>query len=522
MMAACILLLSQCATRGRITGGPRDETPPQIILEESTPNQQTNFEVQPITITFDEWVQLKDPINQILISPPTERNGKTRVKGKSVIFEFHEDEVLRENATYSINFGEAIQDLNESNAVTNFSFVFSTGTSIDSLSLEGKVIDALTGEPVENATVMLYEDTADSVVTTKKPFYANRTSKSGDFTITNVKEGEFKVAAIQDANLNYKWDPASEPIAFLDSLVSIDASQVTSLRLVMSQPDGRLQRDRPDTTGWNTAIFAFNREPHSVEVTSSLPDQNLHVALENNTLWAYYPPSPSPFDLYFSEDLTGWTDTVRLSTNALPPTSKLARKSKWRNSFHVADPIKVCVDRPMISLDTSLIRLESGGNVWPATVEIFDSIPFCLELESNWQADSTYDLTILPDALTGIGGVTNDTITERFPIANPDRFGNMIVTVGGLNPDYNYVMDILKDNGKSQYTFASKGRSTVIQEVEHLKPGKFKLRIIEDANNNGRWDAADYLKKRQAEAIQEIALEELRANWDLEVDHKWK
>ena len=118
-------LLIACAQQQPLTGGNKDEVPPQINQELSTPNFQTNFTKQTIEFTFDEYIQLQSVTKQLVISPPLERLPKVTTKLRKLIFEFPEEEVLKENATYSINFGDAVKDLTEGNPVPNFKFIFS-------------------------------------------------------------------------------------------------------------------------------------------------------------------------------------------------------------------------------------------------------------------------------------------------------------------------------------------------------------------------------------------------------------
>ena len=126
-----------CGNQVPLTGGPRDESPPVLDTLESTRNNQIRFEKQPINLTFDEFVNLRDASKQILISPPLDKPPIINSRLKKVSVAFDEDEVLKENATYVINFGNSIVDFNEGNKLENYTFVFSTGDYIDSLSIKG-------------------------------------------------------------------------------------------------------------------------------------------------------------------------------------------------------------------------------------------------------------------------------------------------------------------------------------------------------------------------------------------------
>ena len=221
-----IFFLTNCANPIPPTGGPKDERPPQLDTLNSTRNMQIRFEKKDIVLAFDEWVELKDAFNQVVVSPPLEYRPTIERKKKTIQFKFDEREVLRDSATYVINFGEAIKDLTEGN-VAPIVFVFSTGDYIDSLSTEGTIVDAYTNEPVKDVIFMLYENLADSVFRTERPFYFARTDEAGKFVVNNMKSGTFKATALIDNNLNYRFDSEAEKIAFLDSTITIKGIEKT-------------------------------------------------------------------------------------------------------------------------------------------------------------------------------------------------------------------------------------------------------------------------------------------------------
>ena len=238
LMASVFLLLQllwfNCATPVAPDGGPKDEIPPALDSVGTTPNFQTNFEKQRIELTFDEWVKLDDVFNQVVISPPLQKKYVTSIKGKTVRFEFDEEEVLRDSATYTINFGEAVKDLTESNPAENLRFVFSTGDFLDSLEMSGMIVDALTNEPVEKVLFMLYENLSDTVVRTDLPFYFARTDKSGRFTIRNIKSGTFKGFALLN-DFGYTFDQPNEQIGFPDEFILINDTIENNIKVKLFQ-----------------------------------------------------------------------------------------------------------------------------------------------------------------------------------------------------------------------------------------------------------------------------------------------
>jgi hypothetical protein len=196
------LLFSNCAQIAPLTGGERDKIAPKIVSDKSTPNFQKNFSKQPILLTFDEWISLNDVNAQVVVSPPLAERPKIGLNGRTLRFEFAPNEVLRENATYTINFGDAVKDLTEQNIAKDLRFVFGTGGGLDSLKCRVKVIDATDDNAQESILVMLYDDFSDSVVQKSRPFYFSKTDKSGVATIENVRAGKFKVFALKDGDNN--------------------------------------------------------------------------------------------------------------------------------------------------------------------------------------------------------------------------------------------------------------------------------------------------------------------------------
>lgn len=219
LLAAGTLAMIACANPVAPTGGPKDTTPPEIIR--SVPeNQSVNFSSDRVTITFSEFVNLKDINTQLMVSPPLSEQPDFLMKGKTLTMKFRE--ALRENTTYNFFFGDAIVDITESNPIPGYSFTFSTGPVIDSLSMSGKVLNAFTLQPVKGAFVMLYDSISDSIPYKSRPYYVARTSESGEFRLNNLRSNKYLMFALTDINSNYIYDMPTEDIGFSDTLVEPD------------------------------------------------------------------------------------------------------------------------------------------------------------------------------------------------------------------------------------------------------------------------------------------------------------
>ncbi|MDP2236062.1 MAG: Ig-like domain-containing protein [Bacteroidales bacterium] len=215
------IFLSKCANPVMPIGGEKDTTPPRVVR--SVPeNYSVNFEGRLISIEFNEFVKLDKINQQALISPPLQKNPEYRIKGKSVQVRFQED--LKENTTYTVFFGNAIVDLTENNPLEAYSFVFSTGSILDSMSMAGNLQFAFNKKVAEGAFVLLYRDEndtipADSLPFRVKPYYVARADKKGDFRFRNLRNEPYRMYALEDKNSNFLYDKGGEAIGFVDELV---------------------------------------------------------------------------------------------------------------------------------------------------------------------------------------------------------------------------------------------------------------------------------------------------------------
>jgi hypothetical protein len=230
-MPVVLILLAGCAKVGAPTGGIKDTTPPKYVDGEPE-NRSTGFTGNDISFRFDEYIQFKDLNRELMVSPPMKVKPEVRLRDKTVKIQL-KDKLLPET-TYTINFGNAISDLNEGNLLPDFEFVFSTGKQIDSLSVAGRALSAFDHKPLkdEEVTLMLYDNLSDSAPLKQIPRYIGRANKDGLFTINNIHPDTFRIIALGDANANLKYDPGSEWIAFLDTFLIINAQTVKPITFI--------------------------------------------------------------------------------------------------------------------------------------------------------------------------------------------------------------------------------------------------------------------------------------------------
>jgi len=215
------ILESGCATIGTPTGGPRDSIAP-VLLNANPPNGSLHFNENRITLTYDEYVQLMKLQDNLLVSPTPKIIPNVDFKLKTVTIKIRD--TLEPNTTYRFDFGNSIADNNEGNAIKHFSYIFSTGSYIDSLQFSGNVQLAETGKKDSTLLVFLYKDLGDSAVLKHKPRYIARLDSMGNFTFHNLPRGIYNVFALKDEGGQKIYNHPDELFAFADSTVNVSDS----------------------------------------------------------------------------------------------------------------------------------------------------------------------------------------------------------------------------------------------------------------------------------------------------------
>ena len=513
-----ILSLGSCHNQIQLTGGPKDENPPVLDTTISTPNNQVNFEKQDITLYFDEFVTVKDPIKQILVTPPLIYTPKVTERLERVTFEFDEKEILKENATYVINFGESIVDYNESNKLENFTMVFSTGDYIDSLSIRGSVIDAKTQDASAEYLVMLYESVYDSVVYKEKPFYFARTDMEGQFEISNLRADTFKIFVLNDKNVNYTYDYGEE-IGFSDSLIYLTDSSSYDIAL-----ESFLEQSEALYLSYESILqgqlrLEFDQAPNldSLAILSDNVDFTLtQHANKYIDVW-YRPANLTKLNMAYRQD----TIKTRINLRALDPLEELINitisQPKGDIGLYPTDQIILDTDYPIDSVSADLISVRDTS---ADELLIFDLRPVVDEpmqvaIQADYSIDQNLEIILLPGAITDLWGHTHDTTQYNVSIGNPEDFGT--ITLQFVEADSsvaNYHVSLL--DSKEDVVQAINVRRDTSITISKLYPGSYKLEIIEDLDRNEQWSAGNYLNKVQSERFFEVPLDEVKGNWTVE------
>ena len=215
---------TRCARQGSLVGGPKDTTPPIVVNIKPT-NFKRNFYPEEIMLEFNEFMQLKDTHKEIVFSPPLEIRPIVELVGKKVYTKFDKNVEFDKNTTYLIDYGGSLQDINEGNAARQLTYVFSTGNSIDSLSMSGQAIDAKTGDTIVNAIVMMYDKISDTITIDSTLYNGKvraqfKTDSTGVYLASYLKNKEYQVYIFEDTDNNGVYTAGKDKVGFIDSTLN--------------------------------------------------------------------------------------------------------------------------------------------------------------------------------------------------------------------------------------------------------------------------------------------------------------
>ena len=537
------LALLGCANQASLSGGPKDSVPPILDTLKSTLNYQTNFYPEKISLYFNEWINLKNK-NQILISPPLGKRPKISHHGKHVNLVFDEEDTLKQNTTYSINFGKSIVDFTEGNPVPNFVFIFATGDKIDSLEIRGKVVNAYDKTPEKNVSVLLYDSERDSVVVDSKPYYFSNTDKNGNFKISHLKSGSFKLFALKDGNSNYLYDLETEKIGFVDTMIIIKEDSIRKNYIIeMFEPALSLKIEEKAIAGFGKIRIDYNRKPDSIRIIeSSVKILKEEILNDSLILWYDNVENPDSINLILKNEVDIDTLLLKIRKPFEEPISLIVIEKNKNVKIHPQKQLKIELNQPFVFEDTSKIVLfetiikkqedsikteVQDTNKLIVNDTIIKNIEYLVEIDSingrvlnligKWKENKKYNLQILPGSFNSLYGFKNDTFEMAVTIDKKENFSNLVCHLDSLNPTMSYIVLL-----KQQKNIIEE---RIVEYVEKkdlnylgLKPGQYSLEIVEDVIKNGRWDGGDYYKKLHAEKIHSFKLSELKANWDQEED----
>lgn len=523
-----VLLCYSCAVKVAPEGGKRDTTPPKIV--KSVPENFTgNFRSRKAEIEFDEYFTLKDLPAQLVVSPIISPEPLIEIKNKSLHIRLGDS--LSDNTTYTINFGNSISDVNENNVLEDFRYVFSTGTYLDSMSLYGTVLNALTHSPEKSILVMLYKNNSDSVPMKSKPYYFAKTDVSGKFHISNMALGNYKVFALNDVNANYLYDLPNESIAYSEQPVPVDSSKRDISLFLFREVPPKQQLLKAYSEHFGKVTIAYKKPLEDFSISGSgnqkipfLDYTQYSLMRDTVTFWISQPLSDTMKWILNAGILS---DTVFIPMNA--KKDSIAKRGKRLFKLYVSnnssglnlgDDLEYYFSNPVQVLDTSKIIFEADSMALNDFRIVFtDSFHLKSRVEFTLKEKTFYRIKFLPGAVKDIFGLTNDTLVSEFKTKEAKDYGTLSLRMSFPETSAQYIIHLTdeKDNLIRQDILYASAQLF----YRFLPPGKYKLKVIFDNNRNERWDTGNYLLKIQPEKIlfnpETITV---RENFDIETE--WK
>ncbi|KHJ37131.1 hypothetical protein PBAC_26660 [Pedobacter glucosidilyticus] len=513
-----ILLIQACASMQTPQGGPKDEQAPKV-LKETPKNLSTNFINKKILIEFDEYFKLNNEFTEIAISPAQENPPVFKIKQKSLEIELKD--TLEANTTYTINFGNAITDVNESNKLLNYSYVFSTGPQIDSLQISGKVLNSDDNLPFKGATVFIFPIERDTLFGKKRPAIFTTTDSSGVFAIKNLKEATYKIYALKEESGDRIYNSPKEEIAFLGNPLTLNkdtANIVLKLFKEVSEKfrvlDKKIESDGRITLIFNKAI----KKPSIRFLDNTIKNPIISYSKNADTtlIWLREITFDS-LKLAVSEN-NKVLDTIKLTRNK---KDNYSRTIKFENNL-ISGKIKpgtsleLSSNLPLASINKSLVQvLVDSVAQTNFSFDIIDANNRVVRVNYPWRIKKRYSLVFKENAITDIYGTKNKEISLDIELDEIENYGNLTLNVDRADTSKSYIVQLL--NEKKQILKESPINANSLLSYNTISNGKYYVKVVEDINKNELYDTGNVKNNIQPEKVwlydKELII---RPNWDRE------
>ncbi len=520
-LLASLLLLTNCAKRGTITGGKKDTIAPKII--NSLPeNFTTNFKGNEIKINFDELIKVKDINKQLIISPPMKKQPIIVPQGSaSKYISIKILDTLAPNTTYSFNFGQSITDNNEGNPYSQFKYVLSTGSYVDSLTVVGKVKDAYEQKPDSFISVMLYDAKTftDSTVYKETPLYITSTLDSLKvFSLENLKEGSYKIVALKDKANNNKYNPDTDKIGFIDYPITIPTSDMFELELF--QEKKAFKAVKPTQESNNKLYLGYEGDFKNTSIIATYDNKEVPIKIarfpeKNKDSVQIFYPSIKMDSIQITVKNGTYSKNFTSKLKNLKESDSLKIENKTGGVLAFRDAFVLKTTTPVVTIDESKIILKNKDSVavkFTSKYHDFDQeIAFDFKKEEN----EKYTLELLPGAIKDFYDRPNDSLKFNFATKQLSDYGNLKINL--INVKRFPIIIELLDKNEVLYKATSTKETSIYFET--IDPKLYTIRIIYDDNSDNEWTTGNYLAKKQAEEIIYFPKEiDVRANWDVEQD----
>ncbi|MFN0030707.1 MAG: Ig-like domain-containing protein [Flavobacteriales bacterium] len=520
-----LLLCTACAQQRGLTGGDKDVTPP-TVLATSPAMLTTGFSTNGFQIEFDEYIGLNNIAQELIISPPLQKQPEVKIRQKRLIVEWKE--ALQPNTTYTFNFGDGVADVNENNKAVDLVYVFSTGDMIDSLQLTGNVHDALNDTPAKGFKVLAYKE--DTTIFSKKPrpAYFTKSKEDGSFKLDYMRSDALFLYALDDVNGNYRYDQGEAiamlgtpavPIANDSSNHQLNASIPLSVKPVVDDYD-------TDSTGFFRFAFDANRyNGYSIVPLNGLEYWN-YTSPNSDTVYVALKGAPTN---RMEQVAIGWkeintmtapwllADTIEVPFFSEVMQSSFALRCSAEKKIKVSDIILISADMYLQLQDKD--KVELLADTLPITAEL-TAYNHAFEIVTALKQGVDYKLTVLPGALMNGAGATNDTLEVSFHTYKQTDLGNIIFDFKLPDDDIQYLLQLKSKSGDVIDAGIIQSGKKIMSDIP---PGEYTASVLADENHNFLFDPCTVNPFQQSEQMHIYkGTIQVRANWDVKIDWELK
>ncbi|GAB2543407.1 Ig-like domain-containing protein [Rufibacter soli] len=516
LTGVALFLAAGCASISSPEGGDRDITAPTLIA--STPkNGLTNTKPEKIILTFDEAIQAPDLTRELLIAPLTNNTYKTKIKNETIEITFTEPWL--ENTTYNLNFRKGITDVTEKNAAKNLVITFATGNYLDSGRVSGTVAYLFSNTTPKETSVLLYRANDTTQIAKGKPLYVTSSDSAGNFTFTNIKEGNYHLYALLETNNTLKYDSEKEAIAYLADSIQVRPA-AKDLKLILHTQDTTKPNVISRKGFTNAYEVTYNEGLAKATVKGAEKSEDIKWLLDpNGKTLRLFPAKPE--EKKWLVEVQDSAQNVKVDTIAVRLSG--SRAPRKANSFTVANgttiqpgqeiklsfevPTKIVQPLGAVTLVYDSVKTVSSKDAKDLVLnQTGTEITVKLPMEAKSQVTVTLDTTkIVP--FIGDRYATN---TQKLTVSDKITTGSLQVKLA--TKEKNFFVQLLRQD---QIVKEVKNKTSILWT--DLEPGTYQLRILIDANGNGKWDNGLLKARRLPEPVvlpKEIF--EIRSNWEIE------
>ena len=505
LLVAALLMVQSCAQMASPPGGKKDTLAPKLIT--SIPlNKSKNYKGKKLELTFNEYVNVRN-LNQELLITPNVGTYQTRIRpnGLSILL----DSALKDQTTYTFNFRNSIEDMSERNVGKNIKLVFSTSNSIDSLSITGKIKSVEQNKAFENVLVGLYPYHDTLRIDKAKPYYFTKTDTSGIYTLENLAQGKYYMAAFVDGNNNLLYNSNKEPVDFItEPFFTLTKNETKNFSISLQNLDP-LKISKTTSTA-KTVLYEMSRGIKSLELENKKDliyqiegHKNIRIYIKNqqakDTLFLYATLTDSLNRNYKIPLKVKFREIVKKEKVVQTPlqVSYMPVQGKYVSP---EDSLVLNFPKPVISWDSKRVQFKTEENetiTLPDEAFLWNKYSNQLTIKKSYLPyRDKFLLNLEKGAFVSVENDSSDLQRQAFQFQDLEEYGSIEGKVG-QQPDHYIVQLLNASNMQVLYEMTTSHKFNFL----HVEPGVYIIRAIEDKNRNGYRDIGNFLMKTKPENV---------------------